>query len=709
MTESNQHKSPPETQHQRWLKYGANVLLSVVVVILLAAAITYLAQRSGRRIDTTVGRVNSLKPQTLNIINQNNQKIKLVALYQQTILKNDKEIQSPYREPVLDLLQSYTRAGKNIEADAIDPVKNPTKSDALIAEVTQKYSGEIQKYKDLVAAFRTAADQIRKLSGLELEKVKHLDIAKLDPKSDEYNALNAPENLPAALSKVEDSVDRKLKLKTPDYKAASLTIEAIATNLSEVGGRVVEIFSKAKDDTTLSEPIRKYMADSTKTYDQIKKISDDLLKQVKNVGELKLDELTQSLHAKDAILVMGEKDMRVLPFEQVWKVDSREIRDMAAGQELKPRFAGEQQVSTALLALSQDKKPRVAFIRFGGPPLTPPGFPPFQRGGVMAEVAARLREYNFDVVEKDLSGMWAMQSQMGGQPPTPEASDEELKGAIWVVLMFPLSQQGPMQPPADFKKVADHLAHGGSALLMFAPQTDNFGDTLKQWGIDVNTNAVAVHEPIKPSEGKQAEILEDALRYPFVFNIDNYGDHLITRPLRSLQSWLVPLEIVKTTSAPDVTVTPIIPVPDSPKSWGESNLASLEEAKAEYEPDKGDIPGPIYGGAAAENKKTGNRLVVIASPMFAFDRWVNETDPAMLRRGLVVARFPGNAELFNNSIFWLAKMEPMIAISPAAMEVSRIASMSDGALKFWRIGALLVGLPGAVVLAGACVYLARRD
>ena len=29
-------------------------------------------------------------------------------------------------------------------------------------------------------------------------------------------------------------------------------------------------------------------------------------------------------------------------------------------------------------------------------------------------------------------------------------------------------------------------------------------------------------------------------------------------------------------------------------------------------------------------------------------------------------RFPGNAELFLNSVFYLAKMEPMIAISPAA-------------------------------------------
>ena len=46
-------------------------------------------------------------------------------------------------------------------------------------------------------------------------------------------------------------------------------------------------------------------------------------------------------------------------------------------------------------------------------------------------------------------------------------------------------------------------------------------------------------------------------------------------------------------------------------------------------------------------------------------------------------------------MFWLAKMEPMIAISPAAMEVSRIEPMSPGVQGFWRTGVLLVGLPAA--------------
>jgi len=93
-----------------------------------------------------------------------------------------------------------------------------------------------------------------------------------------------------------------------------------------------------------------------------------------------------------------------------------------------------------------------------------------------------------------------------------------------------------------------------------------------------------------------------------------------------------------------------------------------------------------------------------------FNRLVRFPDPTMLRRGVVVSRFPGNLELATNSIFWLAKLDPMIAISPTAMDVSRISGdMSPGMLRFWRIGVLLVLLPGLVIAGGLSVYAARKE
>jgi hypothetical protein len=94
---------------------------------------------------------------------------------------------------------------------------------------------------------------------------------------------------------------------------------------------------------------------------------------------------------------------------------------------------------------------------------------------------------------------------------------------------------------------------------------------------------------------------------------------------------------------------------------------------------------------------------------FMTNRMISIPDSELARKGILVSRFPGNAELVANSVFWLANMETLIAISPSAMEVSRIAPMSDAAQTGWRVGALLIGLPGLVIVAGLLVYFARRD
>jgi hypothetical protein len=54
-------------------------------------------------------------------------------------------------------------------------------------------------------------------------------------------------------------------------------------------------------------------------------------------------------------------------------------------------------------------------------------------------------------------------------------------------------------------------------------------------------------------------------------------------------------------------------------------------------------------------------------------------------------------------------MDSMIALSPAALQVSRISDMSSGVLGFWRIGVLLVLLPLGVLAGGVGMYLSRRD
>jgi len=88
---------------------------------------------------------------------------------------------------------------------------------------------------------------------------------------------------------------------------------------------------------------------------------------------------------------------------------------------------------------------------------------------------------------------------------------------------------------------------------------------------------------------------------------------------------------------------------------------------------------------------------------------VRMPDPILLRRGILAWRFPGNMEFATNSIFWAAHLDPMIAISPSAMDVSRVGNVGTGWGKFFRVGIFLAILPILVIATGLSVYASRKD
>src|SRR5438094_8069574 len=142
-----------ENQQQRWIKYGANVVLTVVVAIALAAVVIALAQRTDHRFDTTASGAYSLKPQTVNIIRDLKTPVRLVSLYTRPTAPAAQQSQEiDYGQIVADLLQEYQRKGKNIEVEILDPVADAAKADALYEYVRNRYGGELAKYKEFFDA-----------------------------------------------------------------------------------------------------------------------------------------------------------------------------------------------------------------------------------------------------------------------------------------------------------------------------------------------------------------------------------------------------------------------------------------------------------------------------------------------------------------------------------------------------------------------------
>jgi hypothetical protein len=243
-------------------------------------------------------------------------------------------------------------------------------------------------------------------------------------------------------------------------------------------------------------------------------------------------------------------------------------------------------------------------------------------------------------------------------------------------------------------------------MVLALPSSENLSDALKPYGLDLLSDAVIVHEVPKGEHPQSGDLAADAQWLPFVFLINKYGDHLLAKPLESLDFLIAAAVPIKANPTTGVTQSQLLPIPQNPQTWGERDLESANDNSVKYDPGT-DVPPPLFAGATAE--KGNSRVVVLGCLQSFLNRVVAIPDQDMLKRGVVVARFPGNTELFANAIFWLAKMEPMIAISPAAMEVSRISNMSDATLNSWRVGVVLIILPGLVLAAGISMYFARRD
>jgi hypothetical protein len=705
---------PPESQHDRWIKYGSNVALSIILVVALAVGLTWFAQRASGRIDMTKGGSLSLKPQTVAVLKDLKQKITLVSLY---VRPDDKPDEVAQAQRVSDLLDEYKGKSSDIEVKVIDPAKEKDKLEDLHQEFITRYGSQIKSYRDYLDNWTKDFDQIKKLTdaeGAAISKFASTPGAAQDEDSPVAGFVNTITNeLPETLADARKAVDHELKQKHPDYKAAANTAKQQMELVAKLAGAIVQSAPSAQTAQGLPPDFKKYLADSVPHYAEIKKLADDSIARESKLGELKVDQLEQALAVEDPILVLGADEWRIISKAQVWQ-DDTDFRQVNATAKAVPRFAGEQQVTSAIYGLANPVKKKICFVRASGEPMTQHGFPPFIPNGAMSVLAERLREYNFDVTEKDLSGQWAMQAQMRQMPSAPEPSDEQIKDALWVVLDLPSNeQQNPQAPPPPkiAPRLKDHLDHGGSALILADIHGDNMPEVLKDWGITLHTEDVGIHETVKVDEAADADPLEQAKAKAFIWDIRDYGDHPLASPIKNLDALIVAPIVVNTTSAKDCTVTPLLPLTmGGLKTWGTSDLENVDKGSPEYHADKGDLAPPIFAGAVSE-KSGGGRLVVIGSFRSMTDGFMHIYDPRLARRDppIKVNRSPGNSELFTNSIFWLAHLEPMIAISPAAMDVPRIDDMSKGMLTFWRVGVLMILLPGVVLAAGAFVYMSRRD
>jgi hypothetical protein len=251
---------------------------------------------------------------------------------------------------------------------------------------------------------------------------------------------------------------------------------------------------------------------------------------------------------------------------------------------------------------------------------------------------------------------------------------------------------------------------GESVLISYFPsvmlnlrQPDPWQGLLTGFGIDADTSRVAFHSQIT-TEGERMVL-------PLADVLDMEEDQAIARAVDGQLlrlPWPVPMTIDE---ASDAQQWVIASLEAGPSRWLEEswlNAIASPEGMAELEDRSLDEDAPLVIAAERRHPLEGTgaqRVIAVGS-----GTWLHSALADMVQQlggERVALQFPGNYELLQASVAWLAGMDDLIAQSPTAQQVSRIDGLSDIARWIWQWIAL-AGLPGAALVLGIVVWMVRR-
>lgn len=259
--------------------------------------------------------------------------------------------------------------------------------------------------------------------------------------------------------------------------------------------------------------------------------------------------------------------------------------------------------------------------------------------------------------------------------------------------------------PQEISKLKAYLARGGKLLVLIdppqkadAPAPTNLLALLKEWSIDVGTNAVL--DPMSQLRGTSADVPVAAPPYPY---------HAITGTFRFLTAYPYVRSVKPVEGAPGGRAATTF-IQTGRNSWAETNLQVLTaRGEAQPETDKGDVAGPVSIAVAvsapaenastptpaadkpADTNKPETRVVVVGDSDFAANAFIGTG---------------GNRDMFLNIVNWLAQQENLISVRPRDPQDRRITlSAGQDRMIFWF--AVLI-IPGLILLAGVQTWWRRR-
>ena len=681
--------------------YGSNTAVLVIAAILVVIFVDWLSVRFNYSKDCTTGGIYSLSPKTLNLlklVDKTGKKFYLVNEFPTSLDADPGERSEGVK--LQRLIHEYANASSHVVE------YNPATLNELKRKIRNRFGGQFDSYRKAVDRFTPLAEELVKFSDAEAKKIDALEnnpkVATTNDQSQYFATLQISfshsDGIPRVIARLQRKVASARKNPLPDWPALT---HSLVSNLETIQ-KQFDALSKKNVVAAFSPLVQKLLEkDAAAFKNQAAKLAayTSLLTSLKPV---KSDSVLRELRA-DSLIVMGPRTVKVLNRDKLF------VPQGNPGQgSMQYAFQGEQTINSALLAMTETHRTKVVFVSVNSMNL-------ISAGGPFSAAAKMLRENNFKVYQ------WS--PGPGGNPQAPTASENPPaigKGVIWVILDLPpsgqMAQMGAMMYSMMEQKISQQLAQGGNALFLLSAMPPQlmmmtqgqipYKSILAGYGIRLRSTYQVVQRVAMPG-GHHLDAPQ--------IQIASYPDTIITKPIESLAAMLAGTQgedgsfVLSPTYVGTMAPQPkgssakiFLQTSASPDVFGQTQPAAPD---APFNP-SADLKSPVPLGVMAQ--KGATRVVAIGNVMFVTDDLLNSATPAISNGSLtMISNFPGNAELFMNSIYWLAHQSHLIAASPRATVALRIKRMSNTEEAFVRLSSF--AMPAILAIAvGLIVFVARR-
>lgn len=717
----------PQTRARRRLtKLGLTIIFVLAITVSLVL-VQILGSRLSKRFDVTALGVLHLTPRTLEVLDQLSGDYRIVLAGPWSDARRALGLDPRVVTQVFDVLEEIDRASEHVELVRIDTLsaRGIGNYQQLIDELIARDQDAIDELTEAQQRVRTGIEQAA--DTLEQLGARLRNATQLAPAGGQAGqALREQLGSWASLSRLlagevrQQAADAHALAQSPIGSTPVMALDEARRVLDAAVDRLdgeltgfADVLRDQSEHPATPGMLADALAPMARSLNALRDdlaIRRDALARVATPDAVRI---ARVLGATNAALIVGPASVgtTAISFDALFPSINPLRENLGIHADL--RLHTENIATIALASLTAPDPPIVVLVHGEGQRF-------ILKRGVMNWVRQRLELRGVTLVE------WA--SVLDPDPPSLTQIDPTGRRPVVYVAMGtddssstdgrdPLLA-GPARALTLGRAIGRIVDRGDPLLLCVAPSTaPSWGGTdattvvLALFGLEADSGR-PVLTAVRTAQGRQVSP-------DFRLRSDEGVEHPIARAIAGLPTqltWPIPIHQIEPTGRTSrVTRVELLLVLDE-EAWAESQWQVFRKTPRgervgiplpEPTPDQDDLDGPWAIAVAAEREAAGldrpQRLLVVGSNLWFVDSQTRE--PALVD-GRTVMRNPGNAELFETAIWWLAGQDELIAQGPTTRPVALIRALSGGeqAAILWG---LFAGLPLMILLAGLIWRLVR--